>query len=208
MVVDDRSRYYRDVTALFLRLRGAPFILSARELHLLAAWEKQGIPLNVVQEGIENAFQAFQKASGPDRRPVSLQACDPYVRGAFGQVKDRRAGGRRLSGGREDKRRAMARAIKDFLEALPIEWAFLRQAFEQALRLIESAGGGEEDLERLETDIEQALASHCPAEEWDRAQKQLGPACAAGKGKALLRRMALKNIREKYKIPYVSYPYY
>jgi len=102
----------------------------------------------------------------------------------------------------------MARAVKDFLATLPAEWSFLRQAYEQALRLIETGQGEEEGLERLEDDIEEALAARCPAEEWDRARRQLGSAGLGGKGKGLLRRAALKSIREKYKIPYVSYPYY
>jgi len=210
MGTDDKSRYYQDISAAFLRRRGAPFILSGRELHVLAAWEKQGIPLSAVKEGIENAFQALQKKAAPGRRAVSLLTCDLYVQRAFGQVRERRAGGRRPAGGRESKRGIMLRTVKDFLAALPSDWSFLRQAYEHALRLIEAGADSEDDLERLEVEIEEALAAHCPAEEWDNAQRELGPA-EAGQGQtrtSLVRRLALKNLRGKHKIPYVSYPYY
>ena len=210
MGTDDKSRYYQDISAAFLRRRGAPFILSARELHVLAAWEKQGIPLSAVKEGIENAFRALQKKAAPGRRAVSLLYCDPFVQRTFGQVRERRAGSRKPAGGRESKRGAMLRTVRDFLDALPAEWSFLRQAYERALRMIEAGADHEDDLERLEVEIEEALAAHCPAEEWDDAQRELGPA-DAGQDQAmiaLVRRLALKNLREKHKIPYVSYPYY
>jgi len=208
MATDDKSRYYQDIAAFFLRLRGAPFILSGREIHLLAGWEKQGIPLSAVRQGIEVAFERLSKKAEPGRRPVTLLACDPDVQRAFGQVQERRVGVSRSSGGREAKRAAIALAVKNFLADVPAEWPVLRRAYEQALRLIESGADSEEGLERLEANIEEALAAHCPPEEWDRARRQLGPAGPGGEGKALLRRTALKNIREKYRIPYVSYPYY
>jgi hypothetical protein len=210
MGTDDKSRYYQDISAVFLRRRGAPFILSARELHVLAAWEKQGIPLSAVREGIENAFRALQKKAAPGRRTVSLLACDPDVQRAFGQVRERRAGSRQPAGGRERKRGVMLRTVRGFLAALPAEWSFLRQAYERALRMIEAGADSENELERLEAEIEEALAAHCSAEEWDGAQRELGPA-GAGQDEAriaLVRRLALKNLREKHKIPYVSYPYY
>jgi len=211
MATDDKSRYYQDISAAFLRLRGAPFILSARELHVLAGWEKQGIPPSVVGEGMENAFHSLQKKAAPGRRAVSLLYCDPYVQRVFGQVRERRAGSRRPVGGRESKRGAMLRTVRDFLSALPAEWSFLRKAYEQALRLIEAGTDNEDDLERLEAEIEEALAAHCPAQEWDGARSALGPGGAAGQDEtrnALVRRLALKNLREKHKIPHVSYPYY
>jgi hypothetical protein len=209
MGTDNKSRYYQDISAAFLRRRGAPFMLSARELHLLAGWEKQGIPLSAVREGIDRAFRALQKKAGPGR-PISLLACDSHVQRAFSQVRERRAGARRPAGGREKKKGIMLRVVRDFLAALPEELSFLRPAYEQALRLIEAGGDSEDDLERLEAEIDEALAAHCPAKELAGAQRELGLAGVGQNEKrnALLCRLAVKELRDKHKIPHVSYPYY
>jgi hypothetical protein len=211
MGTEDKSRYYGEISAAFLRLRGAPFILSGRELHVLAGWEKQGIPLNAVMEGIESAFSSLQKKAEPGRRAVSLHYCDSFVQRAFDQVKDRRTGGARRAGGRENKKADILRAVTAFLDGLPEELFFLKRFYEKALRLAESAEDREEDLESLEAEIEGVLEAHCPAEEWDRAQRELEVEAAGVQGEErarLVRRLALRSLRGKYKIPYVSFPFY
>jgi len=211
MGTEDKSRYYQEISAAFLRRRGAPFILSPRELHVLAGWEKQGVPLSAVMEGIESAFYSLQKKAAPGRRAVSLHYCDSFVQRAFEQVRDRRTGGARRAGGRENKKANILRTVKEFLDGLPAELFFLKGPYERALRLAESAEDREEDLESLEAEIEEALAAHCPAEEWDRAGGELRAGGAAGQERektGLVRRLALRNLREKYKIPYVSFPFY
>ena len=49
-------------------MRGAPLILSAAEVDLIAAWEKAGLPLDVVLEGIERTFER-PAARAPAARP-------------------------------------------------------------------------------------------------------------------------------------------
>src|SRR4030042_4296316 len=90
----DKNRYFKDVSRAFLRLRGAPFILSARELHVLAAWEKEGIPLEAVLAGLERAFQRRGTGAPAGRTRTSLVFCDSFVRRAYDQHRERAVGGR------------------------------------------------------------------------------------------------------------------
>jgi hypothetical protein len=41
-----RSRYFQEIARAFFDRRGAPFVLSSRDLVTIAAWEEQGIPLH------------------------------------------------------------------------------------------------------------------------------------------------------------------
>lgn len=55
------SKYFQSIALHFFKHRGAPFFLSSKELDYIAGWEKMGIPLHVVLEGIERSFESYRR---------------------------------------------------------------------------------------------------------------------------------------------------
>lgn len=207
----DKSRYFQDVSRAFLQLRGAPFILSARELHVLASWQKEGIPLEAVRDGLERAFHRRGERAAPGRGRISLAYCDAFVRRAYDQVRDRKIGGRRPARTTSGRKERIRVEVATFLKEFPVELAFVEDVFRQVLRLLEKNGENDGELERLEKKIEKALADHGTDEERDRAARQLrreAPADGGEPGRDRIRARLVKNLRERYGIPFVSFPYY
>ena len=49
--------YFAAVEAHFVERRGSPLFITPGEWFLVSRWEEQGIPLRVVQEGIDRVFE-------------------------------------------------------------------------------------------------------------------------------------------------------
>lgn len=190
-----RSRYFDEVSRAFLRLRGAPFILSGRELHVLSAWEREGIPLSAVLAGLEHAFRKPARGPSAAERGATLVFCEAFVRRAYDQHRDRAVGRRRPPAA--DRKEKIRKEAASFLEELPPELAGLEGLFRRVLRLVEGGGDCEADLARLERKIEDALLELRPAEDGKKAE-----------GGEAARARVLKCLRVRYRVPFVSYPYY
>lgn len=207
----DRSRYFRDASRAFLRLRGAPFILSARELHVLSSWEKEGIPLGSVLEGLEAAFRRPASGASSGRGKISLVYCDAFVRRAYDRHRERAVGRRPPAGRRPGRKERIRSEAAAFLGDASEELPGLKGLFRRALRLAEGEGDSEAELGRLEDEVENLLLKHCPEDERRRAEKQVRLEAPAAAGESLerkLRARLLKNLRMRYRVPFVSYPYY
>jgi len=207
----DRSRYFRDASRAFLRLRGAPFILSARELHVLSSWEKEGIPLGSVLEGLEAAFRRPASGASSGRGKISLVYCDAFVRRAYDRHRERAVGGRPPARGRAERKERIRREAAAFLDDAPGDLPGLKDLFRRALRLAEDEGESEAELGRLEDEVENMLLTHCPEDERRRAERQVrheAPSASEESLERKLRARLLKNLRVRYRVPFVSYPYY
>ena len=79
--------YFRAVERAFVELRGGMFLAPA-DWALVRRWEEEGVPLDVVREGIRTAL------GGPVRgsRRISLRDCAPAVAAAFRALGGRRGG--------------------------------------------------------------------------------------------------------------------
>lgn len=192
-----RSRYFGDVSRAFLRLRGAPFILSARELHVLSAWEREGIPLAAVLAGLEQAFRGQARGPSAAKPGSSLVFCDSFVRRANDQRRDRAVGRRRPPGGTAGRMALIRKEAASFLEEMPPELAGLEPLFRRVLGLVEAGGDCDADLERIEKEVEETLFKLCPAEERKKAE-----------GDEQARARVLKNLRVRFRVPFVSAPFY
>lgn len=69
--------YARAAVEHFVRLRGKGTAVSAADEALLLSWEADGIPLEIVLEGVDTAFERKREA------PKSLSECGRWVRAAF-----------------------------------------------------------------------------------------------------------------------------
>jgi hypothetical protein len=208
---EDRARYFQEISRAFIERRGAPFLLSSRDIDLLSSWEKAGLPLSVVLEGIDLAFEPGPGRSGARGRAVTLAFCRAQVERAFERHRDRRVGNARKTPPPTDKRERARTALELFLADLPDAVPLPVIGLSREARKILSADPVDADaLERLDAQTEAALLDSAEAaEEGQRAQVRAG--AGAEKNSAAgnpARTRLVKSLREKFRVPYFSLFYY
>jgi hypothetical protein len=77
----DPDPYFQAIEEAFNRRRGAPLLLSPRDWALIDGWKREGVPLRIVLQGIENVFEAFARRRPGSRRINSLAYCRQEVVG-------------------------------------------------------------------------------------------------------------------------------
>lgn len=82
--------YFEAIEEEFIRLRGAPLLLSPADWQLAQGWKQQGVPLFLVLESIREVFARRaerQEASpeAPKRRVSSLRYCRAAVEKAWAE---------------------------------------------------------------------------------------------------------------------------
>jgi hypothetical protein len=208
---DFGNRYFREIAKRFLARRGAPLFLSAKDLDLIATWEKAGIPPAVVLEGIDRAFASRGRRGSPGGKVLALSFCAAEVLRGFERVRDRRVGGDRALPPRPDPRAVVRAAVEPFLAAVPAPLSELGPLFREALGKLEAGGLADEEAEALDARADAIiLAAASPAErEAIRAavrkeHRGLRPAEAARAADVRL----VKERREKLRVPYLASYYY
>ena len=83
--------YFQAVEEIFVRLRGAPLLLSPKDWHVARRWHREGIPLDLVARVLEEVF-AKRKERGTRGKMSSLRYCAPAVEVQFAHVFARKAG--------------------------------------------------------------------------------------------------------------------
>ncbi|MDH4198253.1 MAG: hypothetical protein OEW05_12630 [Candidatus Aminicenantes bacterium] len=206
-----KSAYYREVAKAFLDRRGAPFLLSARDLALIAEWEKRGIPLEVVLEGVERAFEGGRAGRHPSGKVMSLAFCGPQVEKAFDRHRDRRAGAEGRVKPRSAKKDRAAAEVNQFLASLPRETAELRPLFVRAASVLAAEVPDEEALERVDAEVDDALVLAVSEDEKDARARRLRdehPGRRKAERETILAAALAKERRERFKVPYVALFHY
>jgi hypothetical protein len=209
----ERSRYFQTIARCFIGLRGAPFFLSAKDLDLISFWEKTGIPLSTVLEGIENAFEGLKQRRPEREKVLALSFCRMHVLKAFERFRERKVGGKRKSGtkSREDKQNKARNEIRRFLEHFPEEVGYLKGFFQEAQAALARSPVQESGLEQLDEKVENLLVSRCPDVERARVRREV-KAGLDSSGEEELERIVYiklaKYLRSKHRIPYLSLFYY
>lgn len=206
-----RSEYYQSIARYFFKQRGAPFFLSSTELNLVEKWEQMEIPLPVVLEGIKRAFDNYMKKPGRRTRIQTLAYCENQVLTAFAQHQDRRVGGERKKTGRTEKKNRARTEIKKFLVTLPLQLGYLQEPYSRAQRLFSHSHVDEEELERIEGEVEELIWEHSLEEERERVKTDVRAEYKIEEGEEfsrILRIKLVKALRDRYKIPYISLFYY
>jgi hypothetical protein len=160
---EEDKGYYQAAEAAFVRRRGTPFLLSPRDFALLKEWRALGVPVEAIEQGIEEAFSRREDRSATGR-VNSLSYCRDAVLEAWERRLQTSVGrGGRFPAAEPD----VPRALQDLAERL-------RQAagrrpdlaapLESALRSIErlensrkTAGETEAALARLDKRLAGAL---------------------------------------------------
>lgn len=206
-----RSQYFQTIARYFFEHRGAPFFLSSKELDLIAHWEKLGIPLRVVLEGMRRSFEGDKLRSKTKGKIFSLSYCDSQVLKAFQQYRERRVGKGEMVKERETKKKKAKAEVDRFLKTMPSRVIYLRDIYSQARRILSRKDFQEEELERLEEEIEELLFLRASDQEKERVKNEVRNEYGARGDEELTsiwRIKLIKLLREDNKIPYLSLFYY
>lgn len=79
--------YFRAIEDAFVRLRGAPLLLSPADFQVAARWQRDGVPLGLVLATLEEVF-AKRRERGTRGRINSLRYCAPAVEEAWADVQE------------------------------------------------------------------------------------------------------------------------
>lgn len=211
MNTHQKSRYFQNIARCFFNQRGAPFYLSFREIELIDQWEKMGLPLHVVKEGINKSFSRFRMTSGRKGKILSLEFCQHSVMKSFHSYKERKVGGSHKKSTEQQRRERMKKAIEDFVDHLPPDLEYLKAPYTQAQKLLVRKEMDEEALEKIELDVENLLSERARPEEKEEVKKGVWKEYKISDSQEwerVFRIKLLKHLREKYKIPYISPHYY
>src|ERR1700682_568966 len=83
--------YYAVAEAAFIRRRGTPFLLSPRDFALLAEWRALGVPVEAIEQGIDDAFSKREEREATGR-VNSLSYCRDAVLAAWERRSDAAVG--------------------------------------------------------------------------------------------------------------------
>jgi hypothetical protein len=86
--------YFHAVEAAFVRLRGAPLLLSPADFQVAKRWRREGVPLSLVVATLEDVF-ARRRERGAKDRINSLRYCARAVDAAWAEVRELQGPGRR-----------------------------------------------------------------------------------------------------------------
>jgi hypothetical protein len=87
--------YFLAIEDHFVRLRGAPLLLSPADWQVARRWHRQGIPLELVRRALEEVF-ARRRERGAKGRISSLRYCAPAVEAAWTEHSELAAPGARV----------------------------------------------------------------------------------------------------------------
>jgi len=207
----ESKEYFQSIARCFLGLRGSPFFLSSKELDLIARWEEMEIPLAVVLEGIERAFESHKARPGRKAKIQTLAFCELQVLRAFEQHRERKVGRRKKGVDRDEKRERAKREVQKFLETPAPPLSYLRDAYSRAQEMLSRSQSDEEELERIEAEVETLLWENSSEEEKNRVKRELRQEFEfkdEDEFKTILKIKLVKSLRDQHKIPYISLYYY
>jgi hypothetical protein len=88
----EEHAYFQAIEAVFVRLRGTPFLLSPADWRLASAWHSGGIPLAVVEAALEEVFTR-RAERGEVGKVQSLRYCAAAVEEAWARHLELQGGG-------------------------------------------------------------------------------------------------------------------
>ncbi len=188
---DEAQAYFQAIETAFVRLRGAPLLLSPTDWQIARRWFEQGVPLALVEKVLDEVF-ARRRERGAKGRISSLRYCAPAVEHAWEEIASLTAAGRTAAVEPID----IGARLAALAEALPAElpdreaWAARIAALEGSSEEVEQrlAEIDAAILDRLESSLDEAgrqeaerafraslakLAARLPKAELDHARAQL-----------------------------------
>ena len=133
---EEDSGYYQAAEAAFIRRRGTPFLLSPRDFALLKEWRALGVPLEAIEQGIDQAFSRREERSAVGK-VNSLSYCRDAVLEAWERRSETAVGRGTFGPAKEAEVAPAVLALADRLEALASRRPDLAAPLESAVRSLE-----------------------------------------------------------------------
>jgi hypothetical protein len=208
--------FFASAEAAFIRRRGTPFLLSPKDFALLKEWRSLKIPIEAIEQGIEDSF-GRREERGTTGRINSLAYCRDAVLAAWERRAETAVG---RGSGREATEPEVAPALvalQEKLRAIEEQRPELSAAVESARRSLsrltssrssKSVGEVETSLARIDKRLAGALLDMLPEAERKKIGEEAAVLLAAARGRmddlaalrtlhALERRM----LRERLDLP-------
>lgn len=183
--------YFLAIEDVFIRLRGAPLLLSPEDWRVAKRWREEGIPLTLVERTLEEVFEKRRLRQAED--PVqSLRYVKRAVEGAWKEIRQLTAPGETEEAPVFDlpgRLEALAAALPDALEDRS-GWAERITGLEGPVEKVEARLSeldrellsaaretlSAEDRQAIETEVEgslAALAGRLTPEQTERSRREL-----------------------------------
>lgn len=144
----DMQSYFEAIEGTFIRLRGAPLLLSPTDWQVANEWYEAGIPLETVNRTLEEVFSRRAERGGKGR-VQSLRYCSEAVLKAWEDTRELEAGGGR--------HRAIAVDVQARLSCLADSLPETLGAREEWVGMISSLSGSSDEVERTLTKLDSEL---------------------------------------------------
>jgi hypothetical protein len=173
----DRA-FYGAAESAFIRRRGTPFLLSPRDFDLLREWRALGVPIEAIEQGIDDAFSRREER-GATGKINSLSYCRDAVLAAWERRAEAAVGaGKGRAEAPTDPGAAIAK-LTESLAAVAVRRPELAEPLQSARRSLERLQGSrksveetEESLVRLDRRLATTLLEALP--ESERAELEAG----------------------------------
>lgn len=203
---EDVEAYFRAVEETFIRLRGAPLLLSPADWKTAERWYEEGIPLELVERVLEELFERLRERD-PERRIHSLRYCSRAVEAAWREVSDLTATAGRLEAEPldvESRLRALAAALPDDRPEVA--------GFGPRITTLEGdAETVERQLEDLDRELVDLVARNLGEEERQRLERRvdaaferIGQRVEGHERESLRRRLWRESVRRRAELPTLS----
>lgn len=183
-MVDDHP-YFQAVEEIFVRLRGAPLLLSPADWQVASRWHREGVPLDLIGRVLEEVF-AKRKERGTKGKINSLRYCAPAVEAAWADLRELTAPGERIAADPLD----IAARLRNLSAAVPAAFAARvaalhgdapsveaeLSALDREMLAASAASLAPELREEVEAAVEKTLAAlkgRLPADELERSRERL-----------------------------------
>ena len=159
----DPMAYFHAIEEAFVRLRGAPLLLSPTDFQVAAGWHRDGVPVALVVATLEEVF-ARRQERGARGRINSLRYCAPAVTAAWEELRELQGPARAVPAPEVPAPERLA----ELAAALPVELPARAGWVQRILGVAAGAAGGEateEALRALDGElVESVAAALTPAE--------------------------------------------
>jgi hypothetical protein len=178
---DDESMatYFAAIEETFIRLRGAPLLLSPADWQVARRWHREGVPLGLVRRALEEAFARRAERDQPLRRVQSLRYCAPAVEEAWERHRELLAGAER--GAAAQGSLDVGEALDRLADALPSALPQLERWRQRLAELRDlDAEAAEASLARLDRELVDAALACLSEAEREEIRQRVEERLAAG----------------------------
>jgi len=145
---DAESRYFDAVAEAFVKLRGAPLLVSPADYQIAKRWHADGVPLSLVVATMDEVF-AKRRARGAKDRINGIRYCARAVDAAWAEVRELRGPARREAASEPP----VGERLAELAAALPERLAEREEWRQRLLALGGPAAAVEAALRTLEEEL-------------------------------------------------------